>query len=263
VEKLKLLNGDSEEILKTIEDESIDLIVTSPPYDNLRTYNGSNDWSFEKFKNIALDLCRSLKSGGVIVWVVNDSTIKGSETGSSFRQALFFKDICGLNIHDTMIWKKDSCPFPDATRYYSLFEYMFIFSKGKPKSYNPIKDRINKHPGLKRKHREYDRRGDDLIVREHDGYLIPEKSTRYNIWEYSVGFGKSNKEKLNHPAIFPEQMATDHIISWSKAGDVVLDPFMGSGTTGKSALLNNRNFIGIERDEKYFEIAKNRIEGHL
>lgn len=260
----KLVLGDCLEKLKEIPDESIDLVVTSPPYDNLRSYNGTNDWSFEKFKGIAQDIARSLKHGGVIVWVVNDATIKGSETGSSFRQALHFKDECGLNIHDTMIWQKDSCAFPEQTRYYPLFEYMFVFSKGSPKTFNPLRDRKNKWAGVKRIHREYDRRkGDEYYKRTGSEYTVPEYATRYNIWNYPVGAGKSTKDKVSHPAIFPEKLAEEHILSWSNPGDVVLDPFMGSGTTGKMAIKNKRKFIGIEREPSYMEISEKRIYGSM
>lgn len=97
--------GDCVELMKEIPDDFIDLTVTSPPYDNLRDYNNEMTWNFEKFKEVAKELFRITKPGGVVVWVVGDATIKGSETGTSFRQALFFKD-CGFNLHDTMIYKK-------------------------------------------------------------------------------------------------------------------------------------------------------------
>lgn len=263
--KIDLIQGDCSEKMKDIPDGSIDLTVTSPPYDNLRTYNGNNDlWNEQVWKDCIQDLFRVTKDGGVVVWVVGDATIKGSETGTSFKQALWAME-CGFNLHDTMIYNKGNCPFPEKTRYSNIFEYMFIWCKGKP-TFNPICDKRNKTGGSKVK---------STTLRQKDGTLtktsaekkgldkkIKEFGARFNIWEISPGWGKSHTDKLGyeHPATFPEQLAHDHIISWSNEGDTVLDPFMGSGTTGKMAKQLNRNFIGIELDEEYFEIAKKRIE---
>lgn len=241
-----LYQGDCSNITKHIPSSSVDLTITSPPYDNLRTYNGNIDsWSFDKFKNIAKELYRITKDGGIVVWVVGDATIKGSETGTSFKQALWFME-CGFNLHDTMIYEKNSSTFParkNGNRYTQIFEYMFVFSKGKPKTHNLICDKKNKWAGYK----------------DFSGKLknpVPEYSPRNNIWKYTTSFN----DKTGHPAVFPEKLAEDHILTWSNEGDVVLDPFMGSGTTGKMCLLNNRKFIGIELDEQYFSAAKKRIE---
>jgi site-specific DNA-methyltransferase (adenine-specific) len=235
-----------------IQDASIDLTVTSPPYDNLRTYDGFT-WDFE---NIAKELYRVTKQGGVVVWIVGDATIGGSETGSSFKQALYFKEI-GFNIHDTMIWNKGqfSAVGALATRYAPIFEYMFIFTKGKIKTFNPIKDRPNKHAG----------KVIGGTIRNPDGSLKP-KSTignilneygqRFNIWDMTPQ--KQHGANV-HPAPFPERLANDHIVTWSNAGDVVLDPFMGFGTTAKMAALNGRFFIGFEISENYCSIAEKRI----
>lgn len=252
-----LYHNDCLQIMKTLPVESVDMCLTSPPYDKLRTYNDTLDWSFDIFKNVAECLFRIVKKGGVIVWIVNDSTIKRSETGSSFKQALYFKEI-GFNLHDTMIWKKDSCLFPEKTRYYPIFEYMFILTKGKIKTFNPIKDRVNKWSGVEKNQREYDKRGSRVIKREQK-YTIPEMGSRYNIWEIPTGCGKTSKQKIEHPAMFPEKLARDHILSWSNKGDLVLDPFMGAGTTGYVCKTLNRKFIGIEKEENYFNIAKQRI----
>lgn len=251
--KMDLKQGDCLEVMKTIEDNSIDLTVTSPPYDNLRTYNGNiNQWSFDKFKEIAKELYRITKEGGVVTWVVNDATVKGSETGTSFRQALWFME-CGFNLHDTMIWEKSTFSNPFPNRYHQVFEYMFILSKGKPKTFNGIEDRKNKYGGAKVK----------PTIREANGELfsrkektVAEYGKRFNVWQIT----EEKRNKSGHPAPFPEQLANDHIISWSNPEDVVFDPFMGSGTTGKMALLNSRNFIGIELDKDYFTIAENRIK---
>lgn len=256
----ELWHGDCLDLIKNIPDNSVDLVVTSPPYDNLRTYNGSLEWSFEIFQNIARELKRVLKDGGVIVWVIGDATIKGSETGSSFKQALYFKEDLELNLHDTMIYKKDSCVFPEQTRYYPIFEYMFILTKGRIKTFNPIRDRKNKWSGLKKiQGPEYDKRGNKVIKRKKRHYVMDPFGVRHNIWEISTGCGKTSKDKINHPAMYPEKLAHDHIVSWSNEGDTVLDPFMGSGTTGKMCKTLNRKFIGIEKEKKYYDIAVERI----
>lgn len=244
--KVELYQGDCSELMKKIPNNSIDLTVTSPPYDNLRSYNGNiKQWSFKKFQSIAKELFRITKVGGIVVWVVGDATIKGCETGSSFRQALYFKE-CGFNLHDTMIYEKNSSTFPaksTGNRYTQIFEYMFIFSKGKPSCANLISDKPNKWAG----HRDFSHKLKNPV---------PDFSPRTNIWRYVTSFN----DKTGHPAPFPEQLAKDHIFSWSNYGDTVFDPFMGSGTTGKMSVLTGRHFIGIELDENYFNIAKERIE---
>ena len=258
---VKLYNGDCLEVMKQIPDEKINLTVTSPPYDNLRTYNGNiSQWSFEKFQDIAKELYRITKDGGVVVWVVNDATIEGSETGTSFKQALYFKEI-GFNLHDTMIFRKKN-PIPQIyrKRYQNEFEYMFVFSKGKCKTHNPIMvDCI--HHGLQLNGTTYKNYSRAEQKRDKQASPVKEKKIKGNIWEYVVGKNKEDvKAAKNHPATFPLQLANDHIISWSNEGDTVLDCFMGSGTTGVAAQNLNRDFIGIELDENYFEIAKSRIE---
>lgn len=259
----KIITGDNVDILRQFPDKCIDLTVTSPPYDNLRTYNGF-EWEFE---SLAKELYRVTKPGGVVVWVVGDATINGSETGTSFRQALYFKDV-GFNLHDTMIYQKDACPFPEINRYYPVFEYMFILSKGKPRTTNLISDKPNKHYGEKVSGTT--RQTDGLLVpkvavKNNMGRRIKEFGVRTNVWLYSVGKWKVAKDAIayGHPAIFPEQLANDHIISWSNPGDIILDPFGGSGTTAKMALLNGRNYIHIDCSKEYNEIANQRISDAL
>lgn len=254
---INLYNDDCLKILPTIEKESIDLIITSPPYDNVRNYNNNSSWNFDIFSKIANYLTKTLKDGGVIVWIVNDATIKGSETGTSFKQALYFKDQCQLNLHDTMIYYKNAYPFPFPNRYYQNFEYMFIFCKNKIKTTNLIKvptKNKRKVPSLIRL------QNGDLVKTK---YEVGKKTrTADNVWKYEVGFNHSTTDKIafKHPAIFPEKLAHDHIISWSNENDKILDPFMGSGTTGKVCKMINRKFIGIEIDKQYFDIAKQRID---
>lgn len=253
---MNLYKGDCLDVMKNIKSESVDLTITSPPYDNLRTYNGAIDqWNFDKFKDIAKELYRITANGGVVVWVVSDGTVKGSETGTSFRQALWFMD-CGFNLHDTMIWEKDTFTFPDNTRYRQCFEYMFVFSKGKPKTINKISDRKNKFGGTMVHGTSRNPNGTTFRKSNHNKSVVKEFGERFNVWHIPT----EKKNKTGHPAVFPIQIALDHIVSWSNENDVVLDCFMGSGTTGIACVNTNRDFIGIELDENYFNIAKQRIE---
>ena len=240
----KLYHGDCLEIMPELE--PVDLVVTSPPYDDLREYGG---YVFNFYKTAFL-LRNLLVTGGVIVWVVGDATINGSETGTSARQKLFFKAI-GLNIHDTMIYEKENyMPVQLAgNRYANSFEYMFVFSKNKPKTVNLIKTRTR----TRTRGTVYNKDGSKTKMKGSVNKLkiIP------NIWSYCVGVYGNNKV---HPAIFPRALAQDHILSWSNERDLVLDPMCGSGTTCKMAEKLNRRWIGIEIEEKYCEIAAKRIE---
>lgn len=254
--KVKLWHGDCLELMKDIPDNCIDMVLTSPPYDDLRDYNNTLYWDFNIFKFIAIELYRVLKNGGVIIWIVNDQTKKGSETGTSFKQALYFKEI-GLNLHDTMIWNKRSCPFPSNVRYSGSFEYMFVLSKGKPKTINLLSDRKNKWAGIKMHGTERGKNGKTKHTRCHKRE-VKEYGVRWNIWDVSAPGLKDTE----HPATFPVGLAEDHIMSWSSENNIIMDPLMGSGTTGVAAKKLNRKFLGIEKDKKYFEIAKKRINNH-
>ena len=248
-------NGDNVTVLSTFDADSIDLTVTSPPYGELRTYGG-HSWEFE---GVAQQLWRVTKPGGVVVWVVADQTIDGSESGESFRQALRFKEI-GFRLHDTMIWQR-LCPFPESTRYHGAFEYMFVFCKGEIETFNPIKDRKTTTGGMSDRSR-MERQPDGTNRRPDRRFVRNEIASRLNIWDIKAGWGQSTNEKhifAQHPAIFPEALARDHILSWSNEGDTVLDPFCGSGTTTKMAKLMGRKAIGIEVNEEYCEIIVNRL----
>lgn len=240
-------------------DNFIDLTVTSPPYDKQRSYNGF-DFDINK---VAPELFRVTKNGGVVVYVIGDQTINGSETGTSFRHALKFMEV-GFNLHDTMIYEKDSISFPETNRYSQIFEYMFVFSKGKPKTANIIKDRKNKWFGNKKiKGRE--RQKDGSLLSKRKANKLKEFGSRFNIWRIPQGANKSSKDKLafEHPAIFPERLAADHIKTWSNENDLVYDCCIGSGTTAKMSILLNRNWVGSEISKVYTELSNKRIEPYI
>jgi site-specific DNA-methyltransferase (adenine-specific) len=255
--------GDCLEIMPKIEEKCIDLIVTSPPYDNLRAYEGQESFSFTKFKHVAVEMHGLLKKGGVIVWVVGDATIEGSETGTSFKQALYFMDI-GLNLHDTMIWQKKGVGACGSNlTYWQSFEYMFIISKGRPKSLNLIEDIKNKSYGKITRSERRKKDGEFKSIRKRP----PAKffSRRGNVWNNYIvgGDSRSDKDLKEHPAIFPKNLAIDHVVSWSNEGDMVLDCFMGSGTTAIACYKTKRKFIGIEKEKKYFDIAIARYKKEI
>lgn len=251
----KLYHGDCVDVMQQLT--HVDMTLTSPPYDNLRDYKG---YLFD-FENIAKDIYKVTKAGGVCVWIVGDSTIDGSETCTSFKQAIYFNEI-GFNLHDTMIYQKTAFPFPSKVRYYQNFEYMFVLSKGKPATINLIADRVNKQANFVQTGSSL-RYADGELRKKKKKIKIKEKGIRSNIWKYKVGYMKSTKDRIahKHPAIFPEQLAHDHIISWSNEGDVILDPMCGSGTTAKMAEMLGRRWIGIDTSEEYCEITAKRIEG--
>jgi site-specific DNA-methyltransferase (adenine-specific) len=255
----RIINSDSETFLKTIPSDSIDLTVTSPPYDDIRDYKGYN-FSDKVLNSIICELFRITKPGGVVVWVVGDSTNDGSESGTSFRQALKFMET-GFKLHDTMIYEKNTSSFPakrNGNRYTQIFEYMFVFCKGKIKTANLICDKPNKWAGHTNWGKNTNRLKNGELKETTDIKPVPEFSPRNNIWKYNVGkgFNSSDKESHQHPAIFPEQLAEDHILTWSNEGDIILDPFSGSGTTCKMSKKNKRNYIGIDISEEYCKLAE-------
>jgi len=256
IELNKIYNESNLETMARMPDCFIDLTVTSPPYDGLRNYNG---YSFP-FEDIAKELYRVTKVGGVLVWVVGDSVIDGSESGTSFKQALYFKEI-GFNLHDTMIYQKDVMPFPEQTRYNQCFEYMFIFSKGKPKTFNAIKEKTQ---GYKPSKTSTTRNADGKTVGLKYEQGKDERSL-FNIWKFGCGYNKTTNDEIafKHPAMFPEDLAKKHIYTWSSEGDIVYDCFGGAGTTVKMAHLQKRNWIMSEISEEYCKIAEKRIEPYL
>lgn len=251
----KITCGDNCDLLGLLPRECIDLVVTSPPYDDLRTYGG-HTWDFY---GVAWQLKRVLKPGGVIVWVVADATKDGSETCTSMEQALFYRRL-GLNLHDTMTYEKHNPPPSGGGRYYQAWEYMFVFAKGKPNTFNPIFEPRRNVCGDKRTERV---KG---FTRDADGntektlYKIRDEVPKRNVWSYLVNGGSCSSDKIahDHPAVFPDQLAKDHIISWSNPGDIVLDPFSGSGTTCKAAKELERQYIGFEINPEYCNIGEAR-----
>ena len=245
-------HGDAIDFMKTLGKDLIDLTVTSPPYDDLRTYKG---YQFDH-QTMAEGLFEVTKPGGIVVWVVGDKIVKGDKTLTSFRQALYFQEI-GFKVHDVMIYKKKNTPFMRSNAYTNCFEFMFVFAKGSPSTYNPIMEATvrqgyEKMPANKKA---------DGINKKVLSKLNELKS-RNNIWEYAVGMGGTTTDKIafQHPAVFPEKLAEDHILSWSNPGDLVFDPMAGSGTTLKMALKNERHYLGCDISEDYVQIARERLK---
>ena len=258
---INIYNEDCRDTMQRMKEEDIkvDLVITSPPYNNLRTYNHSSTWNFDIFKEIAKLLYDITADGGIVVWVVGDATINGSETGTSFKQALYFME-CGFKLHDTMLFEKNSVAFNasrTSKRYTQIFEYMFVFAKGKIKTGNLICDVPCRYAGYTNwgQNTQYNKDGE--LIKTSNIKPVPEYKPRSNIWKYTVGF---NINEGKHPAVFPYQLAEDHILTWSNEGDLIFDPFTGSGTTASAALCNNRKFIGSEIDKTYFDFIPNNIQ---
>ena len=260
-ENIDIYNEDCRDTMQRMKEEGVkvDLTVTSCPYDDLRKYNNSSIWNFEIFKEIAQLLYDITADGGIVVWVVGDATINGSETGTSFKQALYFME-CGFKLHDTMLFEKNSVAFNasrTSKRYTQIFEYMFVFAKGKIKTGNLICDVPCRYAGYTNwgQNTQYNKDGE--LIKTSNIKPVPEYKPRSNIWKYTVGF---NINEGKHPAVFPYQLAEDHILTWSNEGDLIFDPFTGSGTTASAALCNNRKFIGSEIDKTYFDFIPNNIQ---
>ncbi len=276
----KILHSDCVDALSRVDPDCIDLTVTSPPYDALRDYHG---YRFD-CPAIASALYRVTKPGGVVVWVVADAVIDGSETGTSFRQALTFQDI-GFWLHDTMIYEKNTSAFPanrKGNRYSQTFEYMFVFSKGRPKTANLLCDKPNRWAGSTNWGRNTDRGRDGQLRHKPDIKPVHDFSPRNNIWRYvpqyepdetaedvvtsevrryvvGGGIGQKDKSAYSHHATFPQALAKDHILTWSRPGDVILDPMCGAGTTCLAAQRLDRHFLGIEISREYCELAARRL----
>ncbi|UYN90434.1 MAG: site-specific DNA-methyltransferase [Anaerolineales bacterium] len=247
--------ADCVEFMAHMDAGSVSLTVTSPPYDELRDYNG---YKFE-FEKIAYSLYRVTQKGGVVVWVVNDKIKNGNRSLTSFRQAIFFQEV-GFNVHDVMIYKKKNTPFMRSNAYTNCYEFMFVFSKGSPRVFSPLKTKTVRQGQEMLPFNK----GTDGVNKKVLGELKPEK-TLTNVWEYAVGFGGSTRDKFafEHPAIFPEKLAEDHIKSWTKEGDLVFDPMCGSGTTLKMAKIARRLYLGCDISADYVKLAKKRLKATL
>lgn len=250
--RCELHAADNAAFLKTMPASSVHLVVTSPPYDDLRTYDGYS-WDFA---SLVPELFRVIVPGGIVVWIINDEKKKGSESGSSFRQALFFMEQ-GFRLHDTMIWQKPNFSHPSSNSYHQVFEYMFVFSKGRPRCFNPIKDRRNIYAGARPLGKN--------TVSNRDGTkglrpvnTISEFGQRHNVWLMNTTGQERPCAGIAHPATFPKQLAADHISTWSNPGEVVLDPFVGSGTTCLAAKELGRHSIGIDVSRDYIGMARER-----
>jgi len=251
----EIYNCDCVDLMKSMDEGYVDLTVTSPPYDNLRNYNG---YQFN-YEDIAKELYRVTKTGGIVVWVVGDRIKNGNKSLTSFRQALFFQEI-GFNVHDVMIYQKKNTPFMRSNAYTNAFEFMFVFSKGKPNIFNPRKEKTVR-PGFEMM---VHNKGADAVNNKVLKELKPEK-TKINIWAYAVGLhgSTSDRDAFKHPAIFPEKLAEDHILSWSNEGDIIFDPMCGSGTTLKMAKKHNRRYVGVDISPEYVELAKKRLDNFV
>lgn len=247
----QIICGDNVTEMSKMDAGSVQLVVTSPPYDNLREYRGFS-WDFEK---VAKQIYRILCDGGICCWNVGDSVVDKSETLTSFKQAIYFKEQCGFRVHDTMIYEKTNFANPSSNRYHQMFEYVFILSKNAVRCFNPIKDKPNIWAGT----------GTFGIntIGNSDGSrglrnrnIITEFGMRGNVWRGKTRGQEEMCQSLPHPAMMPKWLVRDLIISWSNEGDVVLDPFGGSGTTLQEALKLKRNAIAIDCSEEYCELMR-------
>ena len=255
---IDLRNGDCSECLGDLKGE-VALVVTSPPYDALRDYTGEAEWGWKSFTKAARPIADSLMPGGVIVWNVADAVVGGSETGSSMRQALYFKDELRLRLHDTMIWRKSNFSSPAKGRYHQTWEYMFVLSQGTPRVFTPLMDRPNVCAG------QLGSFGKNTVTRKDGSKGVrPRKvnaawGMRHNVWDLPTSGQSGRARKTGHPATFPLELARDHIATWSRQGDLVLDPFAGSGTVGVAATQAKRRFVGVEISPDYFATMQREL----
>jgi site-specific DNA-methyltransferase (adenine-specific) len=254
IEINKLYNENCIDTLSRMDDNFIDLVLTSPNYDNARNYH---NMTWGEFRNISNLLYEKTSVGGTVVWVVADQTINGCETLSSFKQVLYLSE-CGFNVLDTMIYEKNGVGSSGSRYCYNqAFEYMFVLTKGKIKTFNPIKDIVPKRAN--NTYSKGQRLGKSGANNKRIYKKSPTSSKRTNIWKYSVGFINEDDRTVN-TAQFPEQLAEDHIISWSNEGDLVYDPFGGGMTTAKMCIKNKRNYICSEIVTAYCEAGQKRID---
>lgn len=243
--------GECSKVMSGWPADCIDMVLTSPPYADLLNYRG---FKFD-LAAIARQLFRVLKDGGVMVWVIGDKTVDYSRQMIPYTHAFGLRD-AGFCIYDVMIYSKPAGRYMNRYRYPNVYEHMIVASKGKPKTFNPIMVKTKK-PG--------DSRNTTILHRDADnnrtlGYrTTAEERPHDNIWKYSPGFGAVDRYAFEHPAVFPEKLARDQIISWSNPNDIVLDPMCGSGTTLKMARVYGRRYAGIDVAPEYLEIVRRRL----
>lgn len=253
-----IIEGDAATALKTLPNGCVHLGVTSCPYDDLRTYGKEKvSWDFE---TIAKELYRVLCPGGVLCWNVNDQVVNGGETLTSCKQKIYFVEQCGFRVHDTMIYEKRNFSHPEKVRYHQVFEYVYVLSKGAPRAFNPIKDKKNATAGCigNLGVNTYTERDGTKSVREKK--LTAEYGMRTNVWMGNTRGQEDMCIPLKHPAMMPKWLARDLILSWSNAGDIVIDPFMGSGTTIQQAEATGRSGIGIEINPEYIRDFRQNLD---
>lgn len=249
-ENINLYNGDCLEFMRTLPDNSVDLVVTSPPYFNARDYSHYADVNayMSIMKDICLELLRVINESRMLVINISPVIVpRESRAKQSYRIPLPYYFVpmlesIGFEFLEDIIWKKPDGAAPNRNGGF--------FRHRKPLAYKPniVTEYILvfKKPSAKLLDKFI--RNDSLVA---DGY------ERTNVWEFNPD--TSSK----HPAPYPLDLPMKCIRYYSYENDVVLDPFMGSGTTGVACVNTNRKFIGCELDESYFNIAVNRIDNAL
>ena len=256
-ENIHLFCGDCLEVLKKLPDNSVDMYFFSPPYDELRDYNGFT----LDLSSIGKEIERTLKDGGVSIMVMQDSTNNFKKSGTTFRTIVNWLDNTELKLWECCIYNRKATPGAWWTYRFSVdHEYVPIFFKGKrPQHFDKEHMKIpNPNAGKNIKG----------SVRGKDGELIPLECTTNDtmccgtVMHYSNSKRERPKDwhlKKQHPATFPEKMTADFIRAFTKEGMLVVDPFVGSGTTGVQCKKLKRKFVGIDISQEYIEISKQRL----
>ncbi len=255
----KIICGDCVEVLKSIPDNSIDLVVTSPPYDGIRKYNG---FSFN-LHSTGKELFRVLKDGGIIAMVIQDQTKNFGKSLTSFKTIIDWCENVGFKLFETIIYKKHGAEGAWWTKRFRVdHEYIPIFLKGERPAY------FNKEP-LKIPSKHGGKTMTGCATRLTNGKTLKSKRVFINpmkcrgtLWDYTT-CGDGTRLKHQHPATFPDKIPVDFIRCFCPKNGIVLDPFIGSGTTALAAIQLNRNYIGIDISKEYCELAKKRIREEI
>ena len=251
-----IICGDSAEVLKNFPDNSIDMVVTSPPYDGLRDYNG---FSLDLHK-IGKEIYRVLKDGGIAVMVIQDATKDFAKSLTSFRTIVDWCDNVGFRLFETVIYHKNGTEGAWWKQRFRVdHEYMPIFMKGKkPQYFNKEPLKIPSKHGGKVMSGSGNRRTDGTLS-ETVRRPINTMKCRGTVWDYLMA-GDKNPLKRKHPAVFPDKIPYDCIQCFCPEGGLVLDPFIGCGSTAVMAKVLGRNYIGIDISREYCDLAEERIE---